>query len=105
MEVLLSSQCINGVKEKEKLLLRELQHPAIQSIQSIGCWMSLQFSSPELNQRIVHQCVKNGLLTDWFIFAPDRLRIAPPLTIEEEVLLESCRKIVLSIEQVLAQPA
>lgn len=105
MEVLLSCQCISRVKEKEKLLLRELQHPAIQSIQSIGCWMSLQFSSPELNQRIVHQCVKNGLLTDWFIFAPDRLRIAPPLTIEEEVLLEACGKIILSIEQVLAQPA
>jgi hypothetical protein len=49
--------------------------------------------------------VKNGLLTDWFIFAPDRLRIAPPLTIEEEVLLEASGKIVLSIEQVLAQPA
>lgn len=101
MEVLLSSGCINRVKEKEKYLLQKLQHPAIQSIQSAGCWMSLQFASAALNQQIVHQCVKNGLITDWFIFAPDRLRIAPPLIIEDEVLEEVVQIILRSIDEVI----
>jgi len=101
MEVLLSSGCIDRVKQKEKFLLQTLQHPAIQSIQSAGCWMSLQFASSTLNQQVVHQCVKNGLLTDWFIFAPDRLRIAPPLTIEDEVLEEVVQMILRSIDEVI----
>jgi 4-aminobutyrate aminotransferase-like enzyme len=62
--------------------------------------MSLQFASSTLNQQVVHQCVKNGLLTDWFIFAPDRLRIAPPLTIEDEVLEEVVQIILRSIDEV-----
>lgn len=103
MEVLLDSDAITKGKENEKILRRELQHSAIQSVHSIGCWMSLQFASAELNQRIVHQCVKNGLLTDWFIFAPDRLRIAPPLTIDEHVLREACGTILRSIDEVLTQ--
>lgn len=100
MEVLLSSGCIHRVKEKEKLLLKKLQHPAIQSVQSAGCWMSLQFATSTLNQQVVHQCVKNGLITDWFIFAPDRLRIAPPLTIGEDVLEEVIQILLHSIDEV-----
>jgi len=65
--------------------------------------MSLQFASPQLNQQIIHRCVANGLITDWFIFATDRLRIAPPLCISEVALQESCEVIIKSIEQVLLE--
>jgi 4-aminobutyrate aminotransferase-like enzyme len=40
------------------------------------------------------------LLTDWFIFAPDRLRIAPPLTIENDLLKEACDLLLQSIDEV-----
>jgi 4-aminobutyrate aminotransferase-like enzyme len=62
--------------------------------------MSLQFATSTLNQQVVHQCVKNGLITDWFIFAPDRLRIAPPLTIGEDVLEEVIQILLHSIDEV-----
>jgi len=63
--------------------------------------MSLQFATPEINQKIVHQCVQNGLITDWFLFAPDRLRIAPPLIITDEELRNMCAIILKSIEEVI----
>lgn len=99
--VLMESNWITEVAKKEQLLLQYLQHPAIISIQSAGCWMSLQFASDELNRKIVHQCVKNGLLTDWFIFAPDRLRIAPPLCISEEQIKACADSILKSINEVV----
>ncbi|MFN7822510.1 MAG: aspartate aminotransferase family protein [Bacteroidota bacterium] len=102
LEVLLQSGAIDQAKAKEKFMRAYIQHPAITEVRTAGCWMSLQFASAELNQRIVHQCVKNGLLTDWFIFAPDRLRIAPPLTIENEVLKDACDLLLQSIDEVLA---
>jgi acetylornithine/succinyldiaminopimelate/putrescine aminotransferase len=100
LEVLLQSGVIGQVKEKEQFMRGYIQHPAITAVRTVGCWMSLQFPSAELNQRIVHQCVKNGLLTDWFIFAPDRLRIAPPLTIENDLLKEACDLLLQSIDEV-----
>jgi acetylornithine/N-succinyldiaminopimelate aminotransferase len=100
LEVLLGGDDIASIERKEQLLLEQLVHPAIISRSHCGLWMSLQFASAEQCQRIVHQCVKNGIITDWFIFAPDRLRIAPPLIISEEALLTVCETIIKSIDEV-----
>jgi acetylornithine/succinyldiaminopimelate/putrescine aminotransferase len=102
LDVLLSSGWIDSVAAKAQVLAEKLKHPALQARQSAGLWMSLQFADASLNQRIVHQCVQNGLITDWFLFAPDRLRIAPPLCISDAELSEVCDRILLSIDQVLA---
>ncbi len=98
-EILISSNIMATAKEKEKILQSALSHPAIISKRSHGLWMSLQFKDTATNQAVVHQCVKNGLITDWFLFAPDRLRIAPPLTITGEELKEVCSVIHRSIEE------
>jgi len=103
LEVLLEGKFIDTVFKKEKILIDLLKHTAIVSIRTAGLWMSLQFETPALNQSIVHQCVKNGLITDWFLFAPDRLRIAPPLIITEDELKEMCLIILRSIEEVLSK--
>lgn len=101
LEVLLEGKYMDNVFTKEKILIDLIRHPAIVSTRTAGLWMSLQFVSPELNQKIVHQCVLNGLITDWFLFAPDRLRIAPPLIITEEELIEMCAIILKSIDEVI----
>ncbi len=103
MEVLLAGNFIADVNRKEKILVNALIHPAIISLHHCGLWMSLQFATPDINQQIVHQCIENGLITDWFIFAPDRLRIAPPLIITDEELLEACSIILQSIAQVVEE--
>lgn len=102
MEVLLSGAYITEVKQKEKTLLGLLQHEAIINTQSAGLWLSLQFKTPALNQSIVHRCVESGLVTDWFLFAPDRLRIAPPLIITTDEIKAVCSKLLNCIETSLA---
>lgn len=89
-EVLLNGNFISEVFSKEKLLLEKLQHPAIQQINHCGLWVSLQFKNAELAQGIIHECVNNGLITDWFVFSPDRLRIAPPLIISQQEIETAC---------------
>lgn len=102
LEVLLEEKYMETVWEKEQILLKALAHPAIISRQNCGLWMSLQFASEKLAQSVVHQCVQNGLITDWFVFAPDRLRIAPPLIITEAELTEVCATILRSIDEVVS---
>ncbi len=100
LEVLLEGKYISEVKRKESILRKHLVHPAIVSSQIFGLWMSLQFSSDVLNRAIIHQCIQNGLVSDWFLFAPNRMRIAPPLIITDDELIHVCSIILKSIEEV-----
>lgn len=95
-EVLLQENYISQVKAKEKLFVAQLQHPSIKKVNHFGLWASLQFQSAKIAQNIIHTCVQNGCITDWFLFAPDRLRIAPPLSIQKNEILQAC-DIILSV--------
>jgi acetylornithine/succinyldiaminopimelate/putrescine aminotransferase len=99
LEVLLESGWIDEVKAKEKFLKEALTHPAILDIQHKGLWMSLQFATPEITKKIAANCVSNGVITDWFLFAEDRIRIAPPLSITIEELTIAVQKLNESIDQ------
>jgi acetylornithine/succinyldiaminopimelate/putrescine aminotransferase len=99
LEVLLESGWMDEVKAKEKFLVEALTHPAIINHQHKGLWMSLQFETPEIAKKIAANCVANGVITDWFLFAEDRIRIAPPLSITMEELATAVQKINESIDQ------
>ena len=44
---------------------------------------------------------RDGLITDWFLFAPDCLRIAPPLSVAEETLQQICTTILQSVSEAI----
>ena len=92
---------MDEVKAKEKFLVEALTHPGIINQQHKGLWMSLQFATPELTKKIAANCVSNGVITDWFLFAEDRIRIAPPLSITMEELTIAVQKMNESINQSL----
>ncbi len=98
-EVLLDEHYIETVKEKESVLIEQLNHPAIKRLNHFGLWASLQFGSVEIAQSIIHRCVAKGCITDWFLFAPDCLRIAPPLSITTEEIIKACKIITESIQE------
>ncbi|MFM8964484.1 MAG: aspartate aminotransferase family protein, partial [Sphingomonadales bacterium] len=101
LEVLLESGWMEEVKAKEKYLLDALTNPAILNKKHKGLWMSLQFASPAITKKIAANCVANGVITDWFLFAEDRIRIAPPLSITMDELIIAVQKINESIDQSL----
>jgi len=101
LEVLQNSGWIKEVAEKENILLKEMIHPAIINRTHKGLWMSLQFESNTLAKKIAATCVENGIITDWFLFAEDRIRIAPPLCINATELSNAIEKIKLSIDQAI----
>jgi len=101
LKVLLGSGWINEVEAKENILLKEMNHPAIINRTHKGLWMSLQFESEMLAKKIAATCVANGIITDWFLFAEDKIRIAPPLCITELELSAAIKNIKLSIDQAI----
>lgn len=98
MKALLDEEMMEGVKKKEALFLEYLKHPGIKSIRSAGLWLALEFESFEKNKKTIDACISKGVLTDWFLFAPNCLRISPPLTISEEQIEKACKTILESID-------
>ena len=99
LRYLVESSLIEQVKEKEQLFLQRLRHPSIRSVRSAGLWLAVEFESFEVCKRVIDRCIKKGVVSDWFLFAPHCMRIAPPLIITEEeiewcckVIVESCRE-------------
>ena len=100
LEELAESSLMKSIAAKEKLFRGKLQHPLIKEIRGKGLFLALQFSSEELNRKVIQRCIENGVLVDWFLFAPDSLRIAPPLIITESEIEESCSLILHSLNQI-----
>ncbi len=94
MKALLEEGWIETVKKKEELFRSLLTHPEIKAIRSFGLWMAVEFDSFETNKKIIDTCIANGVLTDWFLFAADCLRISPPLVIGEEQIRKGCEVVI-----------
>ncbi|MGK2862885.1 MAG: aspartate aminotransferase family protein [Chitinophagaceae bacterium] len=97
MEVLINMP--NTVYQKEKLFLSLLTHPKIRAVRSFGLWLAVEFESFDINKKVIDICIKNGLLTDWFLFSPNCLRISPPLIISEQQIRLACSIILDAISQ------
>ncbi|WP_431213274.1 aminotransferase class III-fold pyridoxal phosphate-dependent enzyme [Puia sp. P3] len=102
MQVLLEEDYISAVAGKEQLFRRLLVHPAIREVRSAGLLIAVEFENFELNKRVIDSCIDKGLLTDWFLFAPQCMRIAPPLTIAEEEIQTACSIILTAITQIIS---
>jgi|SRR6185437_15420409 len=90
MRVLLKENLTGAVAEKEKIFQRLLIHPAIRSLRTAGLLIAVEFESFEKNKQVIDYCIQQGLLTDWFLFASNCLRIAPPLIISEREIEKAC---------------
>ena len=97
MNVLLNTKWIEQVKEKEALFLKTLIHPSIKSVRSAGLWMAIEFNDFDECKKIIDKILIEGLVSDWFLFAPNCLRIAPPLMISELEINKVCSIILAAL--------
>jgi acetylornithine/succinyldiaminopimelate/putrescine aminotransferase len=58
-----------------------------------GLLLAVELESFETVQQTIQQMLAKGLFSDWFLFAPNCLRIAPPLTISMEEIHWACDQI------------
>lgn len=101
LEIIIEENLASQAEEKANLIVNGLKGlPAISEIRHAGLMMALQFENEKVNHRVIENCLSNGLITDWFLFKADALRIAPPLTItpdEIEIATGIIRKVVLKV--------
>ena len=96
-QALMEENMIADVQAKSERFAHRLQDPTIVSVNRAGLLIAVAFDSFETNKKIIDRCIENGVLTDWFLFAPHCLRIAPPLNISMEQIDAACDVILEAI--------
>jgi putrescine aminotransferase len=97
IKVIEEEKLIGQVERKNLLFHQFLVHPEIKNIRSLGLMIAVEFQSFEKLKKVIDRCIENGLLTDWFLFCDNSMRIAPPLTITEDEIERACKIILKSI--------
>ncbi|MBE7172983.1 MAG: aspartate aminotransferase family protein [Williamsia sp.] len=100
LQALLDEGMMNGIREKEAFFVARLSGPLIRSVRTCGLWMAVEFDSFDINQQVISRCLERGLLTDWFLFAPQCMRIAPPLVLTGQQIEQACAIITGSINEI-----
>jgi acetylornithine/succinyldiaminopimelate/putrescine aminotransferase len=98
LSVLLDDHLIEKVEEKGLLFEKYLKHPSIREVRRIGLLFAVDFDSADKVSAIVNYCKDHGVICYWFLSHPYSFRIAPPLTITEHEIKESCDVIIRAIE-------
>jgi acetylornithine/N-succinyldiaminopimelate aminotransferase len=89
-EVLFDKELIKKIEAKRSLFHKLIGKLEGCTLRSAGLLMALEFDSFETNKKVIDSCLADGVLTDWFLFAPNCMRIAPPLTISRKQIRTAC---------------
>ena len=100
LQVMIDESLLDGVVEKEALFKKLLVHPYIKAVRSKGLLMAVQLEHAEQVTQVIRKCLDGGVFTDWFLFASDCIRIAPPLTITPDEIREACKCIVDCLNEI-----
>lgn len=90
MNVLLDEKLSEQVVDKEQLFHELLIHPSIVALRSKGLLMALELKDNKTVLEVLAKCMQMGLFSDWFLFADNCIRIAPPLSISEHEIRNAC---------------
>jgi putrescine aminotransferase len=90
IEVIQSEKLVESVQYKANLIKNELKDLPIEGIRNKGLMMAVDFGSFERLKPIIDKAILKGVITDWFLFCDNSMRIAPPLSITGDEILEAC---------------
>lgn len=85
---------------KGQLIRDLLKHPAIREVRGKGLMLAAEFESFDVLKPVIDRAIERGVITDWFLFCNNAMRIAPPLIITDDQIREACALILDAIEAV-----
>lgn len=98
LQVIQEENLLAGVEAKAARFREKLVHPTIREVRNCGLLMAVEFDSFAVLKPLIDRALwDQHLLTDWFLFCDNSLRIAPPLTITTEQIDEACAGLLRAI--------
>ncbi|AFM06326.1 ornithine/acetylornithine aminotransferase [Bernardetia litoralis DSM 6794] len=101
LKVIQEEKLLDSIEEKHELfkkLLSPKTTKAIKEFRGIGLMLAVEFESFEFLQKVIAHCLDLGLLSDWFLYCDNSMRIAPPLIITKKEIKKACKIILEAIQ-------
>ncbi len=99
LETINQSGLIAQVEEKEQLFRQLLVSSNIHELRTAGLMIAIELTDNQKVQKVIQNCINEGLITDWFLFNDRSLRICPPLIITEEQISVVCNILLKAINK------
>ncbi|GAB3014230.1 aspartate aminotransferase family protein [Spirosoma pulveris] len=100
LQVIQTEKLHEQAETKGQLFRQLLTHPAIREVRGKGLMLAVEFDSFDVLKPVIDRAILGGVITDWFLFCNNSMRIAPPLVITEEEIRKACAVILEAIEYV-----
>jgi acetylornithine/succinyldiaminopimelate/putrescine aminotransferase len=99
LNFILKEKLLEKVEEKSKLFRKHLDNPNIEAVRGKGLMLAIQLDTFDRVQTVLKHCLEEGVVSDWFLFCDNAIRLSPPLIISVEEIEFACRVINRSIEK------
>ncbi|HEX9959015.1 MAG TPA: aminotransferase class III-fold pyridoxal phosphate-dependent enzyme, partial [Fibrella sp.] len=124
LQTIQNDQLFADAERKGQLIRSLLVHPRIREVRGKGLMLAAEFESFDVLKPIIDRAIHPrsrqtgestpgastpgestpGIITDWFLFCNNSMRIAPPLTITDDEIRLACEVILASIDSLETQP-
>ncbi|NJL14828.1 MAG: aspartate aminotransferase family protein [Microscillaceae bacterium] len=91
LDEIIHTQVYAEAEEKGLYLTRQFKHPAIREIRQKGLMIALVVESFAVLKPVIDRALELGVLTDWFLYCDQAMRLAPPLNISQTELDEAAQ--------------
>lgn len=98
LRVIRDQQLAQAANGKGELIKSLLIHPKIKEIRGQGLMLAAEMESFEVLKSVIDKCIHAGVVTDWFLFCDNSMRIAPPLIISETQIREAIQTILTALD-------
>ncbi len=89
LQVIRSQKLAEQANAKGELIKSLLVHPKIKEVRGKGLMLAAEMESFEVLKPVIDAAIQRGVITDWFLFCDNSMRIAPPLVITESEIREA----------------
>jgi len=97
LNVICEEKLLDDVKRKAQIFKDLLVHEKIKEVRNQGLMMAVEFEDFDTLKPIIDRAIERGVITDWFLFCDNSMRIAPPLIITDEQIMMACHVILSAI--------
>ncbi|WP_394991354.1 aspartate aminotransferase family protein [Emticicia sp.] len=97
LNTIFDEKMLDDVEKKSNLFKELLVHPKIKAVRGKGLMLAAEFQSFDVLKPIIDKGIERGVITDWFLYCDNSMRISPPLIITENEIREACEVILSCI--------
>ena len=94
------TKLLDNISNKEYLFRKYLIHEKIKKINGKGLMLALIFESKEIANKLINECIKEGLLLFWLLWEKKAVRISPPLNIKNKEIKIGCDIIIKVLNRI-----